>query len=68
MQRIVKSLSFVLCLSGVLALSSCRSVRHPREVAQPINYSDEDIVQNEIERIKNNSTSLQQPRFPDFQE
>ena len=51
MQRIVKSLSFVLCLSGVLALSSCRSVRQPREVAQPINYSDEDIVQNEIERI-----------------
>lgn len=51
MQRIVKSLSFVLCLSGVLALSSCRSVRQPRKVAQPINYSDEDIVQNEIERI-----------------
>ena len=51
MQRFIKKISFVICLSGLLFLISCRSVRQPSEVAQPINYSDEDIVQNEIERI-----------------
>ena len=51
MQRLVKSLSFVVCLTGLLTLAACRSVRQPSSVAQPINYSDEDIVQNEIQRI-----------------
>ena len=31
---------------------SCHSIRQPSSVAQPINYSDEDIVQNEIKRIE----------------
>ena len=51
MLRFAKSLSIVLYLAGALLLTACNSVRQPSSVAQPINYSDEDIVQNEIERI-----------------
>ena len=43
-------LSSLLFLSFFLFLS-CQSVKQPASVPEPINYSDEDIVQNEIERI-----------------
>ena len=32
-------------------LCSCNTLRQPKSVPQPLNYSDEDIVANEIERI-----------------
>lgn len=34
-------------------LSSCKSIRQPASVPEHINYSDEDIIQIEIERINN---------------
>ena len=51
MLRIVKSFSSCLCLACAALMISCRSVRQPASVVQPINYTDEDIVQIEIERI-----------------
>ena len=35
--------SFIFC--------ACRSIRQPSSLPQPLNYSDEDIVKSEIERI-----------------
>ena len=51
MSRIIKSflLSVLILCSSVFI--SCRSVRQPYSVPEPLNYSDEDIVRNEIERI-----------------
>lgn len=43
------SLSFIFLLS--LLCLSCRSFRQPDSVPEALNYSDEIIVQNEIERI-----------------
>ncbi|MCR5188316.1 MAG: S1C family serine protease [Treponema sp.] len=43
---------FVL-LIAIFTLASCRTIKQPKEVAQPINYSDEDVVNIEIERINN---------------
>ncbi len=40
----------VLCICS-LCLSSCNTLRQPKSVPQALNYSDEDIVANEIERI-----------------
>ncbi len=51
MLRFYKSFSLILCAVSACILISCRSVKQPSSVVQPINYTDEDIVQNEIERI-----------------
>lgn len=51
MQRLIhKSFSFI-AFTFSLFLISCQTVRQPSSVPQPLNYSDEDIVQNEIKRI-----------------
>ena len=38
-------------LSLILFITSCSSVKHPVTVSGPLNYSDENIVDNEIKRI-----------------
>ena len=51
MKRLHRISSFtVLLICGVFCLS-CRTIRQPDSVPQALNYSDEDIVQNEIKRI-----------------
>ena len=40
----------ILLFCSLLSFS-CRSFRQPDSVPEPLNYSDEDIVQNEIKRI-----------------
>ena len=45
---------FAVLLLAVLTSSffiSCKTLRQPKSIPQPINYSDEDIVKNEIHRI-----------------
>ncbi len=51
MQKIKKSFSVLFIISSVVLCFSCRSIRQPDSVPEALNYSDEDIVQNEIERI-----------------
>ena len=51
MQKLKKSLSLLLTFSCFLLSFSCRSIRQPDSVPEALNYSDEDIVQNEIDRI-----------------
>ncbi len=51
MQKIKKSFSVLFIISSVLLCFSCRSIRQPDSVPEALNYSDEDIVHNEIERI-----------------
>ncbi len=51
MKLLVKFFSIASLLACVLFCVSCKSVRQPASVPEPLNYSDEDIVQNEIERI-----------------
>lgn len=46
-----KSLCFILLTASFFVCISCNSIRQPSSVAQPLNYSDEDIVVNEIKRI-----------------
>ena len=46
-----KSLNFAFIVILLVTLVSCNSVKQPSSIPQKINYSDEDIVQNEIERI-----------------
>ncbi len=41
-----------LFFAAVLSFSSCRTLRQPKSVPQPLNYSDDDIVSNEIKRIE----------------
>ena len=46
---------FAVLLLAVLTSSvflSCKTLRQPKSIPQPINYSDEDIVKNEIHRIE----------------
>ena len=50
MPRSIKILFSFIIVCSVL-LISCRTVRQPSSVPEPLNYSDEDIVKNEIERI-----------------
>lgn len=52
MSRLIKLFSFTVILIFSFVFIACRSIRQPDSVPQPLNYSDEDIVQNEIERIK----------------
>ena len=51
MKRILKVSSLLVSCVFAFLFISCRSVRQPKTVAEPINYTDEDIVQNEIQRI-----------------
>ena len=45
--KIVSSLFF----ASVLLFSSCKTLRQPKSVPEPLNYSDDDIVASEIKRI-----------------
>ena len=45
--KIVSSLFF----ASVLLFTSCKTLRQPKSVPQPLNYSDDDIVASEIKRI-----------------
>lgn len=47
----LKKYSALPLLLSVLLTFSCRTIKQPSSVPEPLNYSDEDIVQNEIERI-----------------
>ena len=51
MLRKLQSFSLLFFLICTVFFTSCQSVKQPSSVPQPINYSDEDIVQNEIVRI-----------------
>ncbi|SFI60830.1 serine protease, S1-C subfamily, contains C-terminal PDZ domain [Treponema bryantii] len=51
MQRLIKSFSSAVFLISALLCISCRTIRQPSSVPEPLNYSDDDIVQNEIGRI-----------------
>ncbi len=51
MQHFKKSSSLIIIFICINIFISCRSIRQPSSVPQPLNYSDEDIVQNEIKRI-----------------
>ena len=51
MPRITKNFSLLALLIFTFILIACRTVRQPSSVVEPLNYSDEDIVKNEIERI-----------------
>lgn len=44
---------FFLFLLLAFLFLSCNSLKQPREVAKPLNYSDKDVVNIEIERINN---------------
>ena len=52
MLRNLKIFSGLLVILTSLFLISCRTLRQPSSVPQPLNYSDEDIVKNEIKRIE----------------
>jgi hypothetical protein len=43
---------FALCLLAVFELSSCRSLQQPSTIEQPIDYSNYDVVEAEIKRIR----------------
>lgn len=51
MLRNIKKISLVILTLCTAFLISCRTVRQPSSVPEHLNYSDEDIVKNEIERI-----------------
>ena len=51
MLRTIKLFSASLIFLTSLSFISCRTFRQPDSVPQPLNYSDADIVDNEIQRI-----------------
>ena len=51
MKHLIKAFSIISLFAGALLCVSCRSIRQPSSVPEPLNYTDDDIVQNEIERI-----------------
>lgn len=51
MLRYIKKISLIILTFCTAFLISCRTVRQPSSVPEHLNYSDEDIVKNEIERI-----------------
>lgn len=51
MLRNIKKISLIILTLCTAFLISCRTVRQPSSVPEHLNYSDEDIVKNEIERI-----------------
>ena len=51
MQRLLKLFSVSVIFAATFICLSCTSIRQPSSVPQPLNYSDDDIVQNEIKRI-----------------
>ncbi len=44
-------IKFVFLSSIVFFLTSCKSLNQPKSVAQPLDYSDDEFVKNEIKRI-----------------
>ena len=51
MKRLFKAFSLISLFAVTFLFISCRSIRQPSSVPEPLNYTDDDIVQNEIERI-----------------
>lgn len=51
MQRFIKNISLFGFAFVLISLISCQSIKQPSSIPEPLNYSDEDIVQNEIKRI-----------------
>ena len=51
MHRFLKVQLFAFIALSLFSLISCTSFRQPDSVPEPLNYSDDDIVKNEIERI-----------------
>ena len=51
MLRNIKKISLIILTVCTAFLISCRTVRQPSSIPEHLNYSDEDIVKNEIERI-----------------
>ena len=47
----IKKISLIILTFCTAFFISCRTVRQPSSVPEHLNYSDEDIVKNEIERI-----------------
>ena len=47
----IKKRASVLFIIVSFIFTACRSIRQPSSLPQPLNYSDEDIVKSEIERI-----------------
>ena len=45
------SAPFILTALSVCLFISCKTLRQPKDIPQPLNYSDEDIVRSEINRI-----------------
>ena len=44
MLRFIKSFSFAFLLLCIFSIVSCKSIRQPDSIPQPLNYSDEDIL------------------------
>ena len=51
-KKSIKNLSIVFIFGCSILCLSCTSIRQPKSVVQALNYSDADIVQNEIKRIE----------------
>ena len=51
MPRINVFFSSILILVCTAFMTSCRTLHEPSSIPEPLNYSDDDIVKNEIERI-----------------
>lgn len=47
----IKKRASVFFIIVFFIFTACRSIRQPSSLPQPLNYSDEDIVKSEIERI-----------------
>ena len=51
-----KKCNFPVCLFCVIALSlslySCKSLSQPQEIQKPLDYTDQDVIQNEIKNIR----------------
>ena len=43
---------FFICLLACFALFSCKSIDQPQSVAQPLDYTDQDVIENEIKTIR----------------
>lgn len=50
--NLLKFINIILISAAGLLFFSCNTLKQPKEIPEPINYSDSDIVENEIQRIK----------------
>ena len=51
MIKIQKYLSSLLLCAAFLSFSSCKTLKQPKSVEAPLDYTDEELVKNEIKRI-----------------